>query len=130
MLDRQMSDMNIFEDPQGFMVSMDKATIKEYWEYMLSKAFITQSEYNYNITMLEPLDGFIMEGINRKEAYNNFIAFEKSFEDAAVANTEMSFEEFCAELDKGYASSNSRCTQIARLWEDSKGRVWYDKDYS
>ena len=71
------------------------------------------------------LTGFVKVGNNRKEAYDDFVAFENGFDEDY--RTELTFEEFCEELDKGYGNANY--TQIARLYEDENGNVWYDNDY-
>lgn len=71
------------------------------------------------------LSSFVLIGNNRKQAYEDFIEFEKGFgEDCRY---DMSFKEFCKELDKGYGNSN--CIQIARLYETKDGKVWYENDY-
>ena len=70
------------------------------------------------------LTSFIKVGNNRKEAYEDYIDFEKGFKENSVV---ISFEEFCKELDKGYGKSDY--TQIARLYEDNNGCVWYDNEY-
>lgn len=62
---------------------------------------------------------------NRREAYKDYCEFESGFDDKC--RTELSYEEFCKELNKGYG--NSDCIQIARLYEDAKGVVWYDNEY-
>lgn len=56
---------------------------------------------------------------SRREAYELLIEYEDEFD--------MSYEEFCIELDKGYTKSDY--TQVARLYEDSHGRIWCDSDY-
>jgi hypothetical protein len=71
------------------------------------------------------LSTFVLVGNNRMEAYDEFIEYELRFDEDVRNN--LSFEEFCEELDKGY--ENSGCIEIARLYEDGKGRVWYDKEY-
>lgn len=72
------------------------------------------------------LTTFVLVGGNRKEAYEDFIEFEKGFNDADNIYLKMTFEEFCKELDKGYG--NSDCLQIARLYENENG-IWYDNEY-
>ena len=64
------------------------------------------------------LSNFVLVGNNRKQAYEDFIEDE---------DYNMTFEEFCEELDKGYGNSN--CIQIARLYETKDGKVWYENDY-
>lgn len=71
------------------------------------------------------LTGFVKIGNNRMEAYDDFVNFELGFDEDARNN--LSYEEFCEELDKGYG--NSDCIQVSRLYEDEKGTVWYDNDY-
>lgn len=66
-------------------------------------------------------------GNNRLEAYGSHMNFEMGFDDPEV-RTLMSFDEFCKELDKGYGNSNY--IQIARLYEDADGKIWYDNDYA
>ena len=70
------------------------------------------------------LTSFVKVGNNRKESYADYIDFEKGFKENSVV---ISFEEFCSELDKGYGKSDY--TQIARLYEDNNGCVWYDNEY-
>lgn len=68
---------------------------------------------------------FILDGNTREEAYKSFLDFEKGFsEDFRV---ELSFEEFCKELDLGYG--NSEYVQVARLYEDEDGKIWYDNEF-
>lgn len=71
------------------------------------------------------LTTFIKVGNNRQEAYKDYCNFEAGF-DKEVKVT-LSYEEFCIELDKGY--SNSKYVQIARLYEDIDGTIWYDNEY-
>lgn len=71
------------------------------------------------------LSTFIKVGNNRQEAYKDFIEFEKGFDEEIKTN--LSYEDFCIELDKGY--SNSKYVQIARLYEDINGTIWYDNEY-
>lgn len=79
--------------------------------------------------MLEPVimpKEFYKDGDNREEAYKNFVEFEEGFPKEDQLN--LSFEEFCAELDKGYGTSEM--FQIARLYEKADGSIWYDTEYS
>ena len=115
-------------EAQEYLVSMDIETIREFWTYMMSKGFISENEFKYNMTMQEPMENFILEGFTRDEAYNNLIAFEKTFKEYDMTLLSLSYNDFCTELDKGYA--NADYVQIARLFEDSKGRVWYDNEYA
>ena len=71
------------------------------------------------------LTGFVKVGNNRRESYDDFVAFESGFNEEVRYN--YTFEEFCKELDMGYGNAN--CTQIARLYEDENGIIWYDNDY-
>lgn len=71
------------------------------------------------------LTNFVLIGTSWKEAYEDFCDFEEGFD--TDCRTELSFEEFCSELSKGYG--NSEYTQIARLYEDENGVIWYDNDY-
>ena len=59
------------------------------------------------------------------EAYDDFYKFEMGFDEDCRAN--LSYEEFCSELDKGYGKSDY--TQVARLYEDESGVIWYDNEY-
>jgi hypothetical protein len=70
------------------------------------------------------LTGFIMIG-NREDAYKDFIDFEMGFREDC--RSILTYGEFCIELKKGYG--NSDYVQIARLYEDENGIVWYDNDY-
>lgn len=74
---------------------------------------------------MEDLSTFIQVGNNRKEAYDDFCEFENGFD--KDARNELTFEEFCTELDKGYGESIY--VQIARLYEDKDGVVWYDNEF-
>lgn len=69
---------------------------------------------------------FVFAGKNRQEAYDSHIEFEKGF-DPECSYADMTFEEFCDELDKGYDGSD--CLQIARLYEDANGNIWYDNEF-
>lgn len=73
------------------------------------------------------LSNFVLIGNNRQEAYNSHIEFEKGFDDPDNPYLKMSYQEFCDELDMGYG--NSDYLQIARLFEDSDGKIWYDNEY-
>lgn len=76
---------------------------------------------------LTDLSSFVLVGNNRKEAYNDFIEFEKGFDDEDNPYLKMSFEDFCKELDKGYGQSD--CLQITRLYEAPDGKIYYDNEY-
>lgn len=71
------------------------------------------------------LSTFVKVGNNKTEAYDDFYEFEMGFDEDCRTN--LSYEEFCSELDKGYG--NSDCIQIARLYEDKNGVIWYDNEY-
>ena len=71
------------------------------------------------------LTNFVNVGKNRMESYDDFVNFELGFDEDTRNN--LTYEQFCAEMDKGYG--NSDCVQIARLYEDENGTVWYDNDY-
>lgn len=74
------------------------------------------------------LTNFVLVGNNRKEAYEDFIEFEKGFgDDPDNEYLQMDFEDFCEVLDKGYGESDY--IQIARLYEAPDGKIWYDTDY-
>ena len=73
------------------------------------------------------LSNFVLIGNNRKQAYEDFIEFEKDFNDENNIYLDMTYKEFCENLDKGYGNSN--CIQIARLYESKDGKVWYDNEY-
>ena len=66
----------------------------------------------YKINENMDMSTFIKVG-NRREAYKDYCEFESDFDDNC--RTELSYEEFCKELNKGYG--NSDCIQIARLYE-------------
>lgn len=69
--------------------------------------------------------GFITEAKSREEAYQAHVAFENGFE--AGCRTDLTFEEFCTELDKGYCGSS--CVQVARLCEVD-GVIYYDNEFA
>ena len=71
------------------------------------------------------LTGFIKIG-NREEAYKDFLDFELGFDEDV--RSILTYGEFAVELKKGYG--NSDVVQIARLYEDEEGTVWYDTDYA
>ena len=73
------------------------------------------------------LSTFVKIADDRKGAYRSHIEYEKSFNDEDNPYLKMNYEEFCTELDKGYG--NSSWLQIARLYEDEDGKVWYDNEY-
>lgn len=73
------------------------------------------------------LSNFVLIGNNRLEAYDSHIEYEKRFDDPDNPYLKMSYQEFCDELNKGYG--NSDYNQIARLFEDNDGKVWYDNEY-
>lgn len=68
---------------------------------------------------------FIKVGTNRREAYDDFVKYESMFDEGA--RNDLTFKEFCMELDKGYGESD--CIQVARLIEDDKGMIFYDNEY-
>ena len=70
---------------------------------------------------------FVLEASSREEAFTKFIEFESGFQDISNPYLSMTFSEFCQELEKGYG--NSDCIQIARLYEDCDGKIWYDNAY-
>ena len=72
------------------------------------------------------LSNFVLVGNNRKEAYDSHIEFENGFDDPEFRDL-MNFDHFCKELDLGYG--NSTHIQIARLFEDNDGKIWYDNEY-
>jgi hypothetical protein len=72
------------------------------------------------------LSTFSLIGHNRLEAYGAHMNFEMGFENPEV-RVLITFKEFCEELDKGYG--NSKYIQIARLYEDTDNRIWYDNEY-
>ena len=86
-----------------------------------------QTKVKLEINPEEENSGFVLDGANRREAYENHIAFEKGFEDPD-ARCIMSFRKFCAELNKGYGKSDYG--QIARLFEAPDGRIWYDTSWA
>ena len=86
--------------------------------------FGVPTEYDNDSSYMD-LSTFIKIG-NRKEAYEDFCEFEKGFDEDTRNN--LTFEEFCVELDKGYG--NSGCVQVARLYEDDNGVIWYDNEYA
>jgi hypothetical protein len=53
------------------------------------------------------LTNFVLVGNNRKEAYEDFIEFEKGFNDPDNEYLKMNFEDFCEILDKGYIKGDS-----------------------
>lgn len=73
------------------------------------------------------LSTFILIGNNRQAAFDSHIEYEKGFNDPDNPYLKMTYSEFCVELNKGYG--NSDCIQIARLFEDNEGKVWYDNEY-
>ena len=72
------------------------------------------------------LSTFVCIANNRLEAYGSHMNFEMGFDNPKV-RVLLTFDEFCKELDKGYG--NSEYLQIARLYEDADGRIWYDNEY-
>ena len=70
------------------------------------------------------LTGFVIIG-NREAAYKDYIEFETLF-DKDVSYL-LTYGEFITELKKGYG--NSEHVQIARLYEDENGVIWYDTYY-
>ena len=72
------------------------------------------------------LTHFTCIGNNRLEAYGSHINYEMSFADPDVRIL-ISFDEFCSELNLGYGCS--KYLQIARLYEDKQGNIWYDNEY-
>ena len=72
------------------------------------------------------LTNFVPAGNSRLEAYGSHMDFEMGFDNPEL-RTLMTFDEFCKELDLGYG--NSKYLQIARLYEDANGRIWYDQEY-
>ena len=69
------------------------------------------------------LSTFVWVGNNRLEAYGSHMNFEMGFDNPELRDL-MDFHDFCAELDLGYG--NSSHLQIARLYEDENGKIWYD----
>ena len=72
------------------------------------------------------LSTFVKIGKNREQAFIAHIEFELGFNNVELRCL-MSFKDFCKELDLGYGNSNY--IQIARLYEDEQGNIWYDNEY-
>ena len=72
------------------------------------------------------LSNFVLVGNNRLEAYGSHMDFEMGFDNPEIRDL-MDFHDFCKELDLGYG--NSTHIQVARLYEDNNGKVWYDNEY-
>lgn len=72
------------------------------------------------------LSTFVLIADNRKDAYISHIEFELGFDNPELRDL-MTFAEFCEELDLGYGNSDH--LQIARLYEDEDGKIWYDNEY-
>ena len=72
------------------------------------------------------LSTFALIADNRKDAYISHIEFELGFDNPELRDL-ITFKEFCKELDLGYG--NSAHIQIARLYEDEDGKIWYDNEY-
>ena len=73
------------------------------------------------------LSTFVKIGENREQAYISHIDFELGFASPILRNI-ITFKEFCKELDLGYGKSDY--VQIARLYEDEQGNIWYDNEYT
>lgn len=72
------------------------------------------------------LSTFIPAGNSRLEAYGHHMDFEMSFYEPKLRDL-ITFKDFCKELDLGYGNSDH--VQIARLYEDETGKIWYDNEY-
>lgn len=70
---------------------------------------------------------FFLLAPNRSEAFRKLQQFEDGYENPENPYLKMSYEVFGKELDKRYGKSEY--TQIARMYEDTYGLVWYDGDY-
>lgn len=112
------------------LISDDRESAMEYFDEICEMTdeekewFGIEEDSSTANTKYMDMSTFIKIG-NRKEAYKDYCEFESGFDDNC--RTELSYEEFCKELNKGYG--NSYCIQIARLYEDTKGVVWYDNEY-
>ena len=72
------------------------------------------------------LSTFVLIGNSRLEAYGSHMNFEMGFDNPELRDL-MDFDDFCKELNLGYG--NSAHIQIARLYEDEDGKIWYDNEY-
>lgn len=72
------------------------------------------------------LSSFVKIGDNRLEAYDSLYDLGLYFDEDY--RTDLSYNRFCEELDKGYGKSKN--IRIARLYEDEKGAVWYNNAYA
>lgn len=72
------------------------------------------------------LSTFVLIGNSRLEAYGSHMNFEMGFDNPELRDL-MDFCDFCKELELGYG--NSAHIQIARLYEDKDGKIWYDNEY-
>ncbi len=72
------------------------------------------------------LSTFVLVGNNRQEAYIAHMDFELGFDSPDIMDL-LTFQDFCQELDLGYDKSEH--IQIARLYEDDKGKIWYNNEY-
>lgn len=103
---------------------------KEHYQNMTVAEFIEDYvKYYESVEEVEEhpdLSTFVLLGESREEAYDAHIEFEMGFDDPRMREI-MSFNEFCKELDLGYGKSGY--IQIARLYEDKDGKIWYDNEY-
>ena len=101
---------------------------KERYQKMTVAEFIADYvKYCHNAEEADiDLSTFVLLGNNRIEAYAAHMDYEIGFDNPDVREI-MSFDEFCKELDLGYG--NSGYIQIARLYEDEDGKIWYDNEY-
>lgn len=61
-----------------------------------------------------------------KLLYEDYVEYEKSFENDYITSKILSYEDFMKEFKKGYGKSG--CIQVARLVELDDG-IYYDRDY-
>lgn len=118
-----------FVDVNGSEHSMycEPADEKERYQKMTVEEFIADYvEYYESVEEKPDLSTFVLLGESRLEAYAAHMDYEMGFDNPEVREL-MSFDEFCKELDLGYG--NSGYIQIARLYEDKDGKIWYDNEF-
>lgn len=81
-------------------------------------------------TKLTPIimpDFFIICAKNRKDAYTEYFKDSMCASKTKQHKEKIKYAEFCEELEKGYGQS--KFEEIARLYEDKNGVIWYDTNF-
>lgn len=124
--DRKTINLVDIDGSQHYFYEEDKEEQERYQNMTVAEFIAEYVKYYESVEEID-LSTFVLLGNNRLEAYAAHMDYEMGFDNPDVREL-MSFDEFCKELEFGYG--NSGYIQIARLYEDKSGKIWYDNEYA